>query len=175
LNSVTRKDAYPLHRITSCLDAMASAQSFSMFDLCSAYHLSWLNQRIVIKRRLSVLVVRTTFGQCHSDFAMLVLHFSVLWTLLFPGCSFRSVLCIYYLDDIIVFSETTNQNMKRLIKILKRLHLAGLKYQKSVSFLGHVVSEKGIATDPCSCRMDGSRIFARTACLLGIRKVLQAL
>ena len=38
LNSVTRKDAYPIPRIDACLDAMASAQWFSTFDLQSSYH-----------------------------------------------------------------------------------------------------------------------------------------
>jgi len=38
LNSVTRKDAYPLPRIDACLDAMATTKWFSVFDLRSAYH-----------------------------------------------------------------------------------------------------------------------------------------
>ena len=38
LNSVTKKDAYALPRIDSCLDAMASATLFSTFDLRSSYH-----------------------------------------------------------------------------------------------------------------------------------------
>ena len=38
LNSVTRKDVYPLPRIDDCLDAMPSATLFSTFDLCSSYH-----------------------------------------------------------------------------------------------------------------------------------------
>ena len=38
LNSVTKRDAYPLPRIDSCLDAMASATLFSTFDLRSSYH-----------------------------------------------------------------------------------------------------------------------------------------
>ena len=38
LNSVTIKDAYPLPRIDSCLDAMAEARWFSTFDLRSSYH-----------------------------------------------------------------------------------------------------------------------------------------
>ena len=33
LNSVTRKDAYPLRRIDTCFDAMATAKWFSVFDL----------------------------------------------------------------------------------------------------------------------------------------------
>jgi len=38
LNAVTRKDAYPLPRCDSCLDAMSSAKWFSTFDLRSSYH-----------------------------------------------------------------------------------------------------------------------------------------
>jgi len=38
LNTSSRKDAYPLPRIDVCLDAMASAQWFSTFDLRSSYH-----------------------------------------------------------------------------------------------------------------------------------------
>jgi len=38
LNSGTRRDAYPLPRIDSCLDALRGAQFFSAFDLRSSYH-----------------------------------------------------------------------------------------------------------------------------------------
>ena len=38
LNSVTIKDAFPLPRITDCLDAVADATLFSCFDVTSGYH-----------------------------------------------------------------------------------------------------------------------------------------
>ena len=38
LNSVTVKDAYPVPRTDSCLDAMSGSLSFSTLDLPSAYH-----------------------------------------------------------------------------------------------------------------------------------------
>ena len=38
LNEVSHKDAYPLPRIDSCLDAMAGALWFSTFDLRAGYH-----------------------------------------------------------------------------------------------------------------------------------------
>jgi len=50
LNSVTRRDAYPLPRIDSCLDALSGAQFFSAFDLRASYHqlpTVWLMQRRV--------------------------------------------------------------------------------------------------------------------------------
>ena len=64
--------------------------------------------------------------------------------------------CLVYLDDIIIFSETPEQNFERFVIALERLRSTGLKqkpqkcalFQKSISFLGYVVSEKGIGTDP---------------------------
>ena len=61
--------------------------------------------------------------------------------------------CLVYLDDI---SRTVEEHLERLVTILRRLCSAGLKLkpekcslmQRSVSFLGHVVSGAGIATDP---------------------------
>jgi len=38
INSVTRRDAYPLPRIDACLDALSGAKLFSAFDLPSSYH-----------------------------------------------------------------------------------------------------------------------------------------
>ena len=69
-----------------------------------------------------------------------------------------------YLDDIIVFSQTVEEHLLRLAEVLKRLKDAGLKIKpskcqllcKSVQYLGHVVSEKGVEADPAkiSCVRD---------------------
>jgi len=69
--------------------------------------------------------------------------------------------CLVYLDDIIVFSTTLDQHLERLVTVMERLRTAGLKlkpekcalFQKSVSFLGHVISEHGIETDPCKTQL----------------------
>jgi len=64
--------------------------------------------------------------------------------------------CLVYVDDVILFLVLAEKYLERLIIVFGRLCLAGLKlkpercalFQKSVSFLGHVVSENGISTDP---------------------------
>lgn len=38
LNEITRKDAFPLPRVSDCLDAMAGAKFLSSFDLTSGFH-----------------------------------------------------------------------------------------------------------------------------------------
>jgi len=63
---------------------------------------------------------------------------------------------LVYVDDVIVFSTTPEQHLERLEMVLKRFEDANLKLKSSkchlmqadICFLGHRVSEDGIATDP---------------------------
>ena len=73
---------------------------------------------------------------------------------LFSGMTFVSLLI--YLDDIIDFGQIFNIHLRNLEEFFKRLTEANLKlnpekgifFQSQVSFLGHLVSEAGIAVDP---------------------------
>ena len=66
---------------------------------------------------------------------------------------------LIYLDDIIIFSKDFDSHLQRLDLVFARLAQHGLKIQPSkcfllqreVKYLGHVVSEKGIATDQEKC------------------------
>ena len=65
-------------------------------------------------------------------------------------------ICVIYLDDLVIFADTYEEHLERLDKVLTRLHECKLKLaaekcfflQKKVKFLGHVVSERGVETDP---------------------------
>jgi hypothetical protein len=64
--------------------------------------------------------------------------------------------CLVYLDDVIVFANSFEQQLERLTGVFRRLAEAGLKlkaskcqlFQRRVTFLGHVVSEQGVEPDP---------------------------
>ena len=64
--------------------------------------------------------------------------------------------CLVYLDDIIIFSQTISDHLQKLREVLARLQKAGLKIkpnkcflmQQRVQYLCHVVSAKGVETDP---------------------------
>ena len=64
--------------------------------------------------------------------------------------------CIIYLDDVVVYAPTVEEHLKRLEGVFQKLKAAGLKlkpskcelFKKSISYLGHVVSEEGVRTDP---------------------------
>ncbi|KAK3708498.1 hypothetical protein QZH41_003116 [Actinostola sp. cb2023] len=80
--------------------------------------------------------------------------FERLMELVLKGLHWK--ICLIYLDDVIVMSRTVEEGMDRLEQVFARLATAGLKlkpkkcslFQKEVSFLGHVVTEDGVATDP---------------------------
>ncbi len=63
---------------------------------------------------------------------------------------------LVFLDDLIVFSETLEEHESRLLHVLNCLKEYGLKLsvekckflQTSVRYLGHIVSQNGVETDP---------------------------
>ena len=64
--------------------------------------------------------------------------------------------CIIDLDDIIVFSKTPKEHTERLRGVFAKLVAADLKlkpkkcefFKSKISYLGHIVSSKGIGTYP---------------------------
>ena len=77
--------------------------------------------------------------------------FQRLMDIVLCGLSYSS--CLVYLDDVIVFGSSFDEQLARLGQVFDRLTQANLKLkpskcslcQRSVDFLGHVVSEQGIA------------------------------
>ena len=71
-------------------------------------------------------------------------------------CGLSWDVCLYYLDDIIVFSKDWNEHFQRLRLVFQKMREANLLlgYKKctlattSVTFLGHLVSEEGLQPDP---------------------------
>ena len=64
--------------------------------------------------------------------------------------------CLVYLDDIIIFGKTFKETLGNLKCVMQRLKAANLRlkaskcawFQKSIKYLGHIVSSEGIACDP---------------------------
>ena len=80
--------------------------------------------------------------------------FERLVTLILKGLQFP--ICLCYLDDNMVFASSFQEHLTRLEKVFKRLQSACLKLkprkynllQKETKYLGHVVTEGGVKTDP---------------------------
>ena len=154
LNDLTRKDAQPLPRIDDTLDALSGACWFSTLDLASGY---WQVEVDPSDREKTAFVTPfgmhqfrvMPFGLCNAPGT-----FQRLMELILTGLHWTT--CLVYLDDIIIYSRTVEEHLQRLKEVLERLKGAGLKLKpskchllrKSVKYLGHVISEHGVGTDP---------------------------
>lgn len=151
LNSRTEKDAWPLPRIQDCFDTIAGACIFSTFDFTSGFNQIPVRKQDIPKTAtryglyeyLTLPFGMTNGTPCCQRLMELVLH-GLQWQFFF-----------IYLDDIIMFSSIFSQHVERLDMVLKRIREAVLKlkpekctvFQTEVTFLGHVVSEKGVQPD----------------------------
>lgn len=159
LNLKTRKDAYPLPRIEESLDALSGAQWFSTLDLASGYN----QVEVAEKDRQKTAFCtpfglyqfnRMPFGLCNAPGT-----FQRLMERILGDQHFQSLLL--YLDDVVVFSSSFEQHLSRLGLVLTRFRECGLKvkwskcslFQRQVSYLGHVISAEGVATDPEKTRV----------------------
>ena len=154
VNQVTKKDAQPLPRIDDTLDALGTAQWFSTLDLASGYWQvevepdDWEKTAFTTSHGLYQFRVMP-FGLCNAPGT-----FQRLMECVLAGLHWTS--CLVYLDDIIVFSRNISDHLQKLREVLTRLQEAGLKIkpikcflmQRSVHYLGHVVSAEGVKTDP---------------------------
>ena len=154
LNELRRKDAYPLPCTGECLDAMSGSVWFSTFDPRSGFHQVAMSEADADK---TAFITRR--GMYHFKIMPLGLRnavatFQRLMDLVLNGLNLE--ICLTYLDDIILFSRNLDEHLHRLEMLLRRLGEVNLKLkpskcvllQKEVNFLGHVVSAKGVSTDP---------------------------
>ena len=154
LNAATVKDAHPLPRIDDLLDALHGAKWFSTLDLKSGY---W--QVPITKQDKAKTAFWTSsgqlfefnqvpFGLCNAPAT-----FSRLMDRILSGLHWET--CLFYLDDIIVFSSTWEEHLARLRQVFERLRHANLKLgadkctfaAKEVNYLGHRVTEEGLLPD----------------------------
>jgi hypothetical protein len=155
LNEHTVKDSYALPRIEEVLDSLHGARYFTTIDMKSGYYQVEMEESH--KERTSFTMGplgfyeynKMPFGLTNSPATYQRHMEDVLGDM-------NLKTCIIYLDDLIVYSDTFEQHIERLDKILTRLKNCDLKlapekcffFKERVSFLGHVVSEDGIETDP---------------------------
>ena len=126
LNAATIKDAHPLPRIDDLLDALHGAKWFSTLDLKSGYWqvpISEQDKKKTAFRTSSGQLFefnQVPFGLCNAPAT-----FSRLMGRVLAGLHWET--CLFYLDDIIVFSSTWEEHLARLREVFERLRHAKLK------------------------------------------------
>ena len=142
VNTVTRKDAYPLPRVDDLLDTLAGSRLFSTLDLISGYWQVEIYPRDKEKTAFCTSEGLYEFNVMLFGLCNLPATFQRLMNLLLAGIQWTS--CLVYLDDIIVLGKTFQNHFQHLSQVFQKLRDANLKLkvqkcsfcQESVQFLG---------------------------------------
>ena len=161
LNSMTKVDCHPIARADDCLESLGAsgAKYFSSLDLESGY---WQLPVHPDSRPYTAFVTHDGLYQCKRMSFGLVNAPSVftrLMTRVLQGLNWE--ICLVYIDDIIIFSKSFEEHLKRMRLIFDRFRSAGLTVkpkksffgQERIKFLGHYVSEKGIEPMEEKCKV----------------------
>lgn len=154
LNEKTINDKYPIPNITDVLDKLGKCQYFTTLDLASGFYQVEMNPDDIPKTAFNVEhghfeFLRMPMGLKNSPSTFQRVMDNVLKGL-------QNVICLVYLDDIIVFSTSLQEHMVNLEKVFQRLRESNFKIQLDKSeflkletaYLGHVISSEGIKPNP---------------------------
>lgn len=155
LNEVTIKEAYPLPYITRILGRLQSSKFLTSIDLSDAFWQVPLHPDSQPKTAFRVpgrglfMYATMPMGLCNSAQTMSRLMDIVL------GCDLEPSV-FYYLDDIIICTDTFEEHMRITEIVANRLRDAKLTINlgkskfccKELKYLGYLLTTKGLSTDP---------------------------
>ena len=123
LDAKTIKDAYPLPWIQESLDALQGASWFSTLDLASGF-----NQVAVEEERAKTAFI-TPFGLFEYNLMPFGLfNAPTTFARLMQACFNEQTFQFYlYFDDILIYSQTFEEHLKRLSMVLIHLWIHDLK------------------------------------------------
>jgi len=152
LNSVTVPDTYPVPNMLDFAACTARCTYFSKIDLKKGYHQVPINAADIPKT--AIMTPFRLFEFTHMTFGMRNAGntFQRLIDRTLSGLENASL----YLDNILVFSKTKEDNGRHLQKTFAHLRSASLTAnaekcefgKTNIEFLGHTVSARGIAPLP---------------------------
>ena len=154
LNSVTRKDSFPIPNIIELLSYLRKSKIFTSLDLAQAFHS--IPVREVDREKLSFCALDKFYEFCRMPFgltsapntwARLVTH--VLQEI--P----KSQLIVFF-DDLLIHSPDLETHVDTLKQVFVLLQQAGLRLnmektdwvKTKVKFLGHLISDQGVSVPP---------------------------
>ena len=148
LNAHMKKDSYPLPRIQEALESLLAAGHFSYLDLKSGF---WqINMEEALKQYTAFTVGNLGFFECdRMPFGLC--NAPATFQQLMQNCLGELNLTYYltYLDNLIVFLQTTKEHLHQLHVVFNQLREYHLKlkpskcslFKEEIHYLAHQVSK----------------------------------
>lgn len=176
LNRRTVPDQYTTPRIDDALDCLSGSRWFSVLDLRSGYYQIAMKEEDKEKTAFICPLGFYQFERMPQGITGAPATFQRLMEKTVGDMNLLQVLV--YLDDLIIFGKTLEEHEERLLRVLDRLAEAGLKLsldkcqfcQPQVSYLGHIISADGVATDPS--KVEAVKNWPQPANLKSLRSFL---
>ena len=141
-----KKDSYLLPRIQEALENLVGASHFSCLDLKSSFWQIRMDKALKQYTALGFFECdRMPFGLCNALATFQWLMQNCMGELNF-------LYCLIYLDNLIVFSHTTEEHLHHLCIVFDCLREYNLKlklskcslFKEEINYLAHKVSKAGI-------------------------------
>jgi hypothetical protein len=154
LNAVTIKNKYPLPHIDVLFDQLVGAKVFSKIDLRSSYHQIKIRAGDIPKTAFSTRYGLYEYMMMSFGLTNAPAYFMYLMNSIFMPELDKFV--VVFIDDILVYSKNEEEHASHLHVVLQhsREHCLYAKlskcdfWLKEIKFLGHTISQAGIAVDP---------------------------
>ncbi|GBG62384.1 hypothetical protein CBR_g30338 [Chara braunii] len=163
LNEITIKDVYPLPKIDDLLDAIGCANYFSKFDIRHGFHHILVREEDRSKTAFVLFEGTWQWVRCPMGICNAPATFQRAMNTTFKNFVNKTRLTqglinfcvIMYMDDILVYSETSHEHAQHIEWTLGALRDAGFKialeksefFLSEISFLGYVVTRGGLRPD----------------------------
>ena len=143
LNVCMKKDSHPLLRIQEALESLVGAGHFSCLDLKLGF--CQIKMEEALKQYTAFTVGNLPFGLCNAPATFQRLMQNCLGEL-------NLIYCLIYLDDIIVFSWTTEECLHRPCMVFDQFCEYNLKlkpskcslFKEEINYLAYQVSKQGV-------------------------------
>ena len=150
LNSITKKQIFPMPRVDEVLDSLGDACFFTTLDLASGYWQTPMKPSDMEKTAFCTRQGNFEFKVMPMGLVNASYTFQKMMQLVLSGLQWQ--ICMVYLDDVIVYSKSFSQHLRNLRSVFDRLRTEGLKLQPKkchfckpeVLYLGHIVGKDGI-------------------------------
>ena len=152
LNKVTRKFVWPMPKVEDIFSQLNGAKYFSTLDLRARYHHIRLTTDSIPKTAFTSPFGKYEYVKVPFGLAQAPAYFQELMTGVLKDLPFAMA----YLDDIIIYSSTPEEQLEHIRTVFEKLRDAKLSmklskchfFTKEIQYLGHILGKEGIKPVP---------------------------